>query len=254
MFQVKEWAELSGIPDIEEEPAIRKKLIDSLSEGEYSIGLSTSFQCLSDILCDSNIDGFETPAFLIKDYLKNLLLDGIKIACFESAMVFPCTGCSILCIDYNSLNFDTPFIIGVADMISLQSETYSLLRSNVKSQVAKSCIEAVLTGKIEQGISTLRRLIFSGSQLKHICDQNTYLDFLSVFDAITCRLLLDSNITEQAEPDVSKLKTYMANKKDFQALCTDILLQRGKIIKINGQINTKMYALLDYIQYTQNNL
>ncbi len=256
MKKIKEWKELSDIPiiDKEKEASIRKKLIDSLEEGDYSLGLSTGFQYICDILCEDSIDGFESPVNIIRNYLKELLIGGINIVFLESAMVFPCTGSSILCIDYNSLNSDIPFIITTADMMGLQSETYSLLRSCACSQEAKSCVEAVLDGKIRQGICFLRKSIFSGSQLRHICEQGIYLDFLAVFDALTSRFLLDSNITELPEPDVELLKTYISDKKEFYELCRDLLLQRGKIVKVNGQINTKMYALLDYVQHVQNNL
>ncbi len=256
MIQIKEWAELSGIPDIdkEKEAAIRKKLIVSLAEGDYSVGLSIGFQYLCDILCDDSVDGFETPARLIKDYLREILVGGVKIAFFESAMVFPCTGSSILCMDYNSLNSDTPFIIAITDMTGLQSKEYSLLRICASSREAKLCAEAVLAGKVEQGIYFLRKIIFSGNQLRHICERSIYLDFLAVLDALTSKLLLDSIITEQTEPDIKNYQSYITNHKNFHELCRDLLLQRGKVVKINGQKNIRMYALLDYVQYIQDNL
>ncbi len=218
------------IMEQEKELSIKDTILNKLEEENYKLGISYGFQIICEILDNDLFNRMETIDKIIAGYIRKICLEEVKIGYIDNTMVFPCASGSILCIEDSSV--EKPLIIAVADTIELQSKEYSLLRNMASTQEAIKCIQAVLDGEVEQGFWFLRKTIFSSNRIKHILGQEEYQNFLAVWDAITCSLFLEKNIPE-----------------DFLILCREILSQREYIVKVNGEPNRKMYALLDYIQY-----
>ena len=214
----------------EKELSVKNIILNKLEEKNYKLGISYGFQMICEILGNDLLNGMETTDKVIADYIRKICLEEVKIGYIDNTMVLPCTSGSILCIEDSFV--EEPLIIAVADTIELQSKEYSLLRNMASTQETIKCIQAVLDGEVEQGFCFLRKTIFSSNRIKHILRQEGYQDFFAVWDAITCSLFLEKNIPE-----------------DFLILCEEILSQREYIVKVNGEPNRKMYALLDYIQY-----
>lgn len=214
----------------EDRLSIEKNILDKLEEKNYKLGVSYGFQLICELLGNGVLNEIETTDKIITDYIKKLYLEKVRIGYIDHTIVFPCTSGSILCIEDSAE--EEPLIIAVADTIELPSKEYSLLRNITNTQEAIKCIQLVLKGEVEQGIEFLRKIIFSGNRMRYVLKQEDYQNFLVIWDAVTSCIFLKGNLPET-----------------FLILCQDILSQRKYIVNINGKPNSKMYALIDYIQY-----
>lgn len=250
MALAEEWTEAVGLPDRikKAEGSIKQRMIDRLEAGEYRLGISLCYQVVCEIVCDRERSETGTPEQLMEHYIKRLFAAGAGITYVDSAMVFPCMGSSIVCVDYASLNEGQPLLLAVADTAKFQSRRYGILRDLADGRAA-ACVLAALNGDAQDSLSFLREGLFSGGRLKYALERGDYTDILAVFDALACRLLLDSRVMDQAEPDVEEWQSYLSDRRAFDRFCRELLLQRGKVVKVNGKPNVRMYALMDYVQH-----
>lgn len=250
MALAEEWAEVSDVPDSikKAEGLIRQKITDRLEAGEYRLGLSPCYRSVCEIVCGNEGRWARTPKQLMEHYIKRLFAVGAGITYVDSAMVFPCMGSSIVCVDYASLDEGEPLILAVADTSKFQSRRYGILRDLAEGRAA-DCVLSALNGDAQESLSFLRAGLFSGGRLKHTMKREDYTDALAVFDALACQLLLDSRVMDKAEPETEEWRIYLSDRRAFDRFCREFLLQRGKVIKVNGSPNVRMYALMDYVQH-----